>query len=101
MKRNYISCPTCFMDYYAYTNYPDIYKPTKKVNIELIRINKRYFAFPNKVDSSAVAAIVNNFCLDAWEPIFINSNFYLTDGQHRLAAANKMKLKYLDVVIID
>jgi ParB-like chromosome segregation protein Spo0J len=29
----------------------------------------------------------------------VNPEFFLLDGQHRLAAAQKMKLRYLDVVI--
>jgi ParB-like chromosome segregation protein Spo0J len=29
----------------------------------------------------------------------VNRDFFLLDGQHRLAAAQNMKLKFLDVVI--
>lgn len=50
----------------------------------------------NKLD---VDYMVNNFYKGAWFPIMINQNYYLLDGQHRLAAAKKLHLKYIDVVI--
>jgi ParB-like chromosome segregation protein Spo0J len=34
-----------------------------------------------------------------WIPITVNKELYLLDGQHRLEAAKRMKLKYIDVVI--
>ncbi|MCE5304695.1 ParB N-terminal domain-containing protein [bacterium] len=43
----------------------------------------------------------NDFYLGACEPIFLNSSNYIIDGQHRLATAKTLGLKYMDVVIID
>jgi ParB-like chromosome segregation protein Spo0J len=37
--------------------------------------------------------------LNFWTPITLDEEGYLLDGQHRLEAAKRMGLKYIDVVI--
>lgn len=69
----------------------------RKVPLISIKYDQKYF--PNKVDFSIVDFIVENFSVDYWYPIFVNPNYYLIDGQHRFQAANRLGLKYMDVVV--
>lgn len=70
-----------------------------KIPIEKIKIDKSLFSFQNEVNWSEVEYISRSFEVNAWFPVMVNPDFFLLDGQHRLAAAKKMKLRYLDVVI--
>ncbi len=70
-----------------------------KTPIEKIRVDKTLFSFQNEVNWTEVEYISKNFEIGAWFPIMVNPDLFLLDGQHRLAAAQNMKLKYLDVVI--
>ena len=70
-----------------------------KIPIEKIKIDKSLFSFQNEVNWSDVEYMSRNFEVGAWFPVMVNPDFFLLDGQHRLAAAKKMKLQYLDVVI--
>lgn len=98
---DYIPSPGYFKDYIIYKEHPMVFKPTDKFPIEEIKIDKKYFSFPNSVREEDVNYMINNFCLEGWEPIMINKNYFLTDGQHRLEAAKRMGLKYIDVIIVD
>lgn len=100
-KTEYIATQNCFKTYSLYSEHPEIFKPLDKFPIHEIKFDKIYLDYANSVRKEDVDNIVNNFSLDAWEPIFINPLYFLTDGQHRLAAARKMKLKYIDVILID
>ncbi len=70
-----------------------------KTPIEKIKVDKTLFSFQNEVNWTEVEFISKNFEIGAWFPIMVNRDFFLLDGQHRLAAAQNMKLKFLDVVI--
>lgn len=70
-----------------------------KTPIEKIKVDKTLFSFQNEVNWIEVEYISKNFEIGAWFPIMVNRDFFLLDGQHRLAAAQRMKLQYLDVVI--
>ena len=70
-----------------------------KTPIEKIKVDKTLFSFQNEVNWTEVEYISKNFEIGAWFPIMVNRDLFLLDGQHRLAAAQNMKLKYLDVVI--
>ena len=39
------------------------------------------------------------FHKESWEPVTLDREYFLRDGQHRLAAAKKMGLKYIDAII--
>ena len=71
----------------------------EKVPLSKIRLDKKLFSWQNEVSPSFVDFIVENFDIDFWMPILVNPDYFLLDGQHRLQAARKMGLKYLDVVI--
>ena len=70
-----------------------------KTPIEKIKVDKTLFSFQNEVNWTEVEYMSKNFEIGAWFPIMVNRDFFLLDGQHRLAAAQNMKLKFLDVVI--
>lgn len=97
-KTNYIPCKDCFKNYSIFKKHPTIFIPKDKVPIKDIKFSKKY---PNPLIKEEVGYIVDDFCIDGWEPIWINQNYFLTDGQHRLAAAKKIGLKYIDVIIED
>lgn len=42
-----------------------------------------------------------NFHIEGWEPIWVDPEYYIRDGQHRFAAARKMGIEFLDVLMID
>lgn len=72
-----------------------------KFKINDIKIDKSLFEFKNEIDVCVLDSIVSDFNITAWIPVTLNKNFYLLDGQHRLEAAKRMKLEYIDVVIQD
>lgn len=71
----------------------------KKVSVKKIKVDKSLLDYPNDVNEDEVTYMLNNFYEDAWEPIFINENYFLLDGQHRLRLAQRIGLKYIDVVM--
>lgn len=75
--------------------------PMDKVKIDKIKIDKNLFSVCNGVSYETVQRIVTEFELTAWIPITVTKDFFLLDGQHRLEAAKRMNLKYIDVVIQD
>jgi hypothetical protein len=97
-KTNYIPCDDCFKNYSIFKEHPTIFIPKDKVPIEDIKLSKKY---PNPLIEEEVGYIVDDFCIEGWEPIWIDQNNSLTDGQHRIAAAKRMGLKYVDVIIED
>lgn len=102
MKKTYIPCPNYFMNFSVVNSAtPGFCTPIKKYPIDKIKFNKKYLSFANTVREQDVNSIISDFYIDAWEPIFLNPKKYLIDGQHRLAAAKRMGLKYMDAVIID
>lgn len=73
----------------------------EKIPISKIKINHEADAFHKEVNTNMVLTIINQFDIDSWAPVIINKEGYLLDGQHRLIAAKKMGLKYVDVVVKD
>jgi len=70
-----------------------------KIPIDKIKVDKALFSHQNEINWADVNSITEDFEIGAWFPIMVNPNLFLLDGQHRLAAAQNMKLKFLDVVI--
>lgn len=99
--KNYIPSPEYHKTLWAYTAFPEVFKRIDKYPINKIKFDKKYLPFQNPVIINSVNSIVDEFYLGAWEPIFLNEKGYLTDGQHRLAAARKMHLKFIDVIIVN
>lgn len=71
----------------------------EKVPLSKIRIDESLFSYQNKVDPRKVDFITENFDINFWMPILINSDYFLLDGQHRLQVAKKLGLKYIDVAV--
>lgn len=70
-----------------------------KFPIFKVKFDKNRLSYQNQVLDSTVNNIVYNFYSEGWEPIVLDNEYYLRDGQHRLAAARIMGLKYIDVII--
>ncbi len=100
-KKEYIASPNYLTDMYSNPCYFGGFQLKTKVPIDTIKIEKKFFSFQNKVDEREVDYMVEHFYIDAWYPIMVNQKYYLIDGQHRIAAAKKMHLKYIDVVVED
>jgi len=98
-KVNYIASPSFLKDMYHNPSLGGAFKTMDKVPIKKIRLDKSLLAFQNEVDMKEVQSIVDNFHEGAWFPIMINQNGFLLDGQHRLAAAKRLQLKYVDVAV--
>lgn len=93
-KTDYIPIADFLED--AFSKYGEL---IHKFPIEKIKFNKNRLSYANPVLDSTVNNIVYNFHKEGWEPISLDTDYYLRDGQHRLAAAKMMGLKYIDVVI--
>jgi hypothetical protein len=100
-KKEYIASPNYLTDMYSNPCYFGGFQLKTKVSIDTIKIDKKYFAFQNKVNEREVDYMAEHFYIGAWYPIIVNKKNYLLDGQHRIAAAKKMNLKYIDVVVED
>ena len=98
-KKNYIKSSVIWKDMYANPDFKGYFYLFGKAPIHSIKIDKSLFDYANEVDPSQVSRIVSSFYRDAWMPIMVNTHFYLLDGQHRLAVARELGLKYIDVVI--
>ena len=70
-----------------------------KFDISKISVDKSRFCFCNEVIPSEVDNIAYYFHKESWEPVTLDREYFLRDGQHRLAAAKKMGLKYIDAII--
>jgi len=99
MLRNYIPSPDYLTCMFINPCFNRRWVIVKKVPVSQIKIDKSLFSFNNKVNSTEIEWICKEFHIGAWYPVMVNSENFLLDGQHRLAAAKKMKLKYIDVVI--
>jgi len=58
----------------------------KKFLISEVKIDKSKFAYENQISEDTVDKIIHGFDIDFWDPIIIDSENYLRDGQHRLCA---------------
>lgn len=100
-SRYYIPTPKHWSDMYVRNFDKPYWTPQVKVSIDRIRIDRNKFAFNNKVSTSKVFDILINFDKELWIPIMVDKEYFLLDGQHRLAVARQLGLKYVDVIIED
>lgn len=96
--RDYIKSPQHWKDMH---NKYSGWQSKDKVAIKKIKINRKLFAFDNSVNMDNVYYMLVNFDKYLWMPITVNKDYYLLDGQHRLALAKQLGLRYLDVIIED
>ncbi|CAN5761501.1 hypothetical protein BH24DEI2_BH24DEI2_26990 [soil metagenome] len=74
----------------------DVYKVVEKFPINAIQ---RLPDYPNRLDERWAFRLLVDFSRERWEPITIDPEHYLLDGQHRLWVAERMALSYVDVII--
>ncbi len=98
-KRTYIPSPDYLKSMYSKPVFNGRWIVRTKIPLEKIKIDKSLFSFQNDVDLDVVEYMCKNFEVGAWYPVMVNKDFFLLDGQHRLAVAQKMKLQYIDVVV--
>lgn len=99
MKKAYIPSPDYLTSMYVKPEFNGRWVVVPKIPIDKIKVDKALFSHQNEINWADVNSITEDFEIGAWFPIMVNPNLFLLDGQHRLAAAQKMKLKYLDVVV--
>ena len=99
MAKTYIPSPDYLTSMYANPQLQGRWIVVTKIPIEEIKIDRSLFSFQNDVNWNEVEYMSKNFEQGAWFPIMVNPNYFLLDGQHRLATAKKMKLKFIDVVV--
>lgn len=83
LQKDYISSPRyCKEMWLNFSGIDTIWDwiPIDKVRIKKIRIDKKLFAFNNEVNEDDVTYMINNFEEDVWEPILVNSDYYLLAG---------------------
>ena len=97
--RQYIPSPRVLKEMYWNPSLNGMYKTVDKVSLDKIKIEPSLFAFRNELDKQEVERIVKHFYRGAWFPVMINQHGYLLDGQHRLAAAKELGLRYIDAVV--
>jgi hypothetical protein len=100
-RRNYIPTLPMWNDMYVRNFDLPYWTPEAKVPIRKIKVDKGRLAFANPVSRSEVSRIVGNFDIRVWMPILVDKEYYVLDGQHRLAAAKRLGLRYIDVVVED
>ena len=98
-KRTYIPSPDYLTSMYSKPEFSGRWVVQTKIPIDKLKLDKSLFSFQNEVDMDAVEYLCENFEIGAWYPVMVNPDFFLLDGQHRLAAAQKMGLQYIDVVV--
>ena len=91
--KNYIPTQKHWRDMFAQYSF---YRVLEKFPIQQIKRKK----LRNDLKCSDVLQMLMNFDQDAWIPITLDKKYCLIDGQHRLAMAHKMCLKYIDAVIL-
>lgn len=73
----------------------DFYKVQTRLPISKIRLKP----LRNKVDKNEVLYMLMNFNREAWMPVTLDKNYFLTDGQHRLELARLFGMEFIDAVI--
>jgi hypothetical protein len=98
-RKKYIPTPEFWREMFLRPNYEGRWTIVDKVPVDQIKVDKSLFAFQNEVDLSQVDFMIENFDVNFWIPITVNTNYFLLDGQHRLKVAQGLGLKSIDVVV--
>jgi hypothetical protein len=99
MGKTYIPSPDYLTSMYSNPQFNRRWVVVTKIPIQKIKVDKSLFSFQNDVNWNDVEYMCENFEQGAWYPVMVNPDYFLLDGQHRLAAARKMNLKYIDAVV--
>jgi len=98
-RKDYIESPKHWKNMYTNVSFNGTWRSVDKLPIECIKIDRSLFSYDNKEDTTQVLDILANFDQKLWIPLLVNEQFFLLDGQHRLAVAKQLCLKYVDVII--
>jgi hypothetical protein len=97
-----IYIPASEFNYKLFTQFDKPYwTPLRRVPLKQIKIDKSLMSYPNPVYEDVVQTILEHFDVWQWIPVTLNENHFLLDGQHRLEAARRMGLNFIDAVIQD
>jgi hypothetical protein len=100
-NRYYIPTLKHWSDMYVKNFDKPYWMPQAKVPIDKIKIDRNKLAFDNVVSRSKVLDMLVNFHRECWEPIMVDKEYFLLDGQHRLEVAKLLGLNFIDVVVED
>lgn len=92
--KKYIPCEKHWKDMFAQHS---MYKVIEKFPLKMIRKKK----LRNDLNAGDVLYMLLNFNQEAWMPITLDKDYFLTDGQHRLELARQFGMEFIDVVILD
>jgi len=70
-----------------------------KVEIEKIKLPQNPLKTRDWLDKETMNNIVNNFYPSAWGAVRVSPKMEVLDGYHQVIAAQKLGLKYLDIII--
>lgn len=99
LQKDYIRSPHHWKEMWINASKRDFdwdWIPIDKVRIRKIKKDKKFL--PNEVDDDQVSYMIDNFDEEVWEPISLNEDYCLLDGQHRLRLAFRTGMKYIDVI---
>jgi hypothetical protein len=71
----------------------------EKFPIEGIETGRDLSEQQNKIDYNRISEMWDSFDQKLWEPLLIDTEHHLLDGQHRIELAKMMRLRYIDVII--
>lgn len=71
----------------------------RKVPVADIKIDKSRMAYANEVSAENVDWMAENFDREIFDPVTLDGEGYLLDGQHRLTLAKRKGLRYIDAVV--
>lgn len=100
LQKDYIRSPYLWKEMWINASKRDSdwdWIPIDKVRIRKIKNDKKFL--PNEVDDDQISYMINNFDEEIWEPISINEDYCLLDGQHRLRLAFRTGMKYIDAIM--
>jgi hypothetical protein len=100
-KKKYVPIGEIWKEAYSSPQLMKSFTLVERVPLINVKIDKKFFSWPNEVDFEQVDFIIKNFDQDFWMPIMVNKDYFLLDGQHRLQVAKQLGLKFIDVVIVD
>lgn len=76
-----------------------IWTACRQVVVGGVKIDKSRMDIPNDVDYERVEAMIEHFDRAIWDPIRLDHEGYLLDGQHRLQVCRRKGLLLVDAVV--
>lgn len=61
---------------------------------------KRPNSYPNELDEREAFRILMEFDRERWDPVYIDPEYNLLDGQHKLWVAKQMGYHFIDAIMV-